>query len=215
MADRFIAVQGDAGIGCLVELGADDARRVLGAGATDDQVEAVRVVLRAADMAVLVEREELVSQDVIPRHDAGRDRRRPAKTLLDQERRGPSARHAVRRSSHGILKHADLLDLEPLELALVGALAGTSAVGHVVEHRPVMSFRPHAPVQRHLTARSHGRRGGAGHGTPVTDDVWAGVVRRGDEAPIRVRRGRPRDLVGFLGPVRLNGIVSLNPSSAS
>lgn len=119
-------------------------------GARDLEVDALRVVLGAADLVGGVQRDRLVAQDVFAWSDARRDRHGPRASGADHVVRCPVAR------GRAAVDEAGLVDLGELQLALVDAGAIAAAGGQVVHHRAVVGFGPVGPFQLDASSGRHG-----------------------------------------------------------
>lgn len=71
---------------------------------------------------------------------------------------------------------AQLGNLEPAQVFLLGLIAWAAAVRHVVDHWATMIRRPAIPVELDLTTSGNLGVKSSGLGDLVTDDVWVSVV---------------------------------------
>ena len=89
-----------------------------------------------------------------------------------------------------------------------GRAVAVVAAGEVIDHGPVVGFRPRGPFQGEGVAGSDGHVGFAGGGADVADDVRVCVFGGFDGAEVGVLRGGPAgEVEGGLLP-GLGGVVA-------
>ncbi len=192
--ERVVDVDEDTGVVGFVQLHARGAgSELVGAGARDLEVDALRVILRAILLVRRMQRDDLVTKDVVARGHGLGDRDGPAVVGGDELIGCPFA-GLVR-----VIEHALGRNLVEFQGGLVGGGAFAVAVGEVVDDRAVMGLGPSGPLELDGGAGGHGgvelSRGGAF----VADDVWVREVARIDVTGVFVSRDRPGDQGGMGG----------------
>ena len=175
--DGRIRVEKDAGIVGRVELGSEDALRIVGARASDLDVHALGVVLRAIGRLSSVESDDLMAEDVLTRGQGRGNRGAPCIIVLNQSNSSPLLRGGVIPS---------LVDLDPLERGLVGLGAVPAAVGNVGEDRTNVRLGPVRPLELDGAAGGNGGRDVSRSGVLVTVDVGRAVLVGRDESIVEV-----------------------------
>lgn len=130
--DGGVDVHLDAGAVGLVERSASNTLGLVGAGARDHQIEALRVVLGTALSLRAVQGNQLVTQHVLAGGDGFGDLNEPAVVVLDQLVVTSGPGHL------GVIGKADAVNLEELELGLVDGGAAAVALGQVVDDGAVV-----------------------------------------------------------------------------
>ena len=82
------------------------------------------------------------------------------------------------------------------------------AAGEIIDHGPVVRFRPRGPLQGDGVAGCDGHVGFAGGGADVADDVRVCVFGGFDGAEVGVLRGGPAGEVGGGLAPGLGGVVA-------
>ena len=181
----------DAGVGGGVQGGSQDTLRLVGTSAGDLDVEALGVVLGAVLGAGAVQGDGLVAEDVVSGGEAGRHGHGPGVVVGDHLVGGPA------------VGEASLVNLDPLEGALVGVGAVGSALGDVGQHGTDVAFGPLGPLEVDLAAGLDGGGGLGGLCVLVADDVGGGVGVRGNEAVVEVLGGPSGGVGGGLALLSL------------
>jgi len=194
-ADVGVALLAVAGNGGLVR-----SIGLCGAGAPDGDLGALGVELRGVG---LVQRDELVSDQVVAGGEASRDGARPLLVAADELGDIPAgALLGIEEDAAGVVE-AGLVDLEP---AGPGAVAGREGAGALVHphHDGALAVRPLLPHGRDLVAR-HDRRLLCSRPATVAAQIGIGTVRDGAVA-------RPLPLDDLLGAGGVVGIIPITPS---
>lgn len=196
-AQGAVGVEENARVVGGVELRGDDALGVLGAGAGDLDVEALRVVLSTVGGSGAVHGDDLVAEDVVARGQGGGHRRGPDVAVLDELRGRPLLGREV---------DARLVNLDPFERRLVGVGAVAVALGHVGQDGADVRLGPGAPLEVDGTAGRDRCRAGGRLGVLVTRDS-VGAVLRGSHEPVVQVLGVPARRRGGRLPVELHVVV--------
>lgn len=152
-----------------VEIGAQDARRVLRALARDLDVEAFGVMLRLVHLARELQRNGLGAENIVARGDVVWNRDLPCVAIVEELLGRPEAISDIARICWP--DQTALGKLEPLELRLVGFAAWAVATSQIVDNRAPMQRKPHAPVHLDGRAGLEGSLQLAGLGLLVANDV--------------------------------------------
>lgn len=147
--------------------------------------------------------DDLMAQDVVPGLEVLRDDDAVGVVVRDHLVRDPRAR--VRAADQ-----RGLADLEPLQRALVDALARPVAVREVVDDGALVGCGPGCPLQGDDAAGFDGGRGLARGGGFVAEDVGGGEGGGGDEAVVEVEGDGPAyDLRGGRGPLHARVVAGV------
>lgn len=197
--ERVVDVDEDTGVVGFVQLHARGAcSELVGAGARDLEVDALRVILRAIFVVRRVQCDDLVTKDVVARGHVLGDRDGPAVVGGDELIGCPVA------GLGGVIEHALGGNLVEFQGGLVGGGAFAVAIREIVDDRAVMGLGPIGPLEFDGGAGGYSGVELSGGGAFVADDVWVGEVARIDVTGIFVLRDRPGDQRGMGGRV---GIV--------
>lgn len=143
-------------------------------GSTNQQVHALRVILRPIVAPTRMQRNNLMPQHISPRLQTRRNRHRPRIVRGNQIVRSPSPRR-------GSALEADLVDFGEFERGFVGGGAVVvGAGGQVVEDGALVAGRPGVPEELHGLAGDDGDVRFAGLARFVADDVGGLVAVGGD-----------------------------------
>ena len=192
-----VDVEEDTGVGGSVQLGADNTLGLLGAAASDLDVQALRVVLGTVLLASSVQRNDLVAEDVLAGSEALGDSDGPGVVLADHLDGSPLA-----------VLVTSTLNLGPLEILLLDGLNVTTVSGNVGKDGANVGHRPLGPVE--LDSATSGNLAqvvGAELGASilVADDVGLSVGVWANEAVVQVL-GVPANVLGDVTTV-LGSIV--------
>lgn len=186
--ERVVDVDEDTGVVGFVQLHARGAgSELVGAGARDLEVDTLRVILRAIFVVRRMQRDDLVTQDVVARGHVLGDRDGPA-VIGGDELIGCPVSGLVR-----VVEHALGGNLVEFQGGLVGGGAFAVAIGKVVDDGAVVGLGPIGPLEFDGGAGGHGGVELSGGGAFVADDVWVGEVAWIDVTGIFVLRDRPGD----------------------
>jgi len=171
-----------------VELSGQSSLRVVGSGASDVNVEALRVVLGTVLGASAVESDDLVAENVASSSESLRDGGGPGVVVLDKIGGSPSS---VKTSS---------IDLNPLKLSRVSSSALALALSNVGQDRTDVRLRPCRPLELNRATSLDAGRGLTGRRLDVASNVRCSIGIGRDEAVVEVLGG-PSGLDGSLAAV--------------
>lgn len=179
-----IGVEQNTRVGGAVERSTGDTSGRVVAASGDTEVEALRIGLSSVGAGSAVKGEDLVAEDVVARLQV----------------RGDLDKPAVAVGAEGIGSPAVIVaasaDLEEAERSRVDVLAGTIAVGKIVDNGANVRLGPfRCPDDRDLVASGDGGMALAGLGTLVTDDVGRTKVVGLNETVVLVK-SRPTNHIG-------------------
>lgn len=194
-------VKQDARVLFLVKRHGGDAGGCGRAVAADDQIKAKGVVLRAVGITRRVQRNHLVSQNIVAGGNVRGQTDGPAQVVGQQLVGRPLVL--------GDIEQAGLADLEELQLGLVGGLAGTIAVGQIVEDRALVGGGPLVPLDLEGVAGVDGCSDARGCGAEVADNVRRGIAGGRDEGVGQVVGNAPADDNGRRVLVLVAGVISM------
>lgn len=161
------------------------------------EVDALGVVLGLAER---VKGDDLVAEDILSRGDEVGNLNLPLDTVVEQQVSTPDTVVASARSDI-----ADLGDLEPAKLGLVGRRAAGRTTGReVVQDGTVVGNRPSVPGESEDITGLNGDGEGSGSGTAVAGHLGIGVALLGDEAVV-LDGGGPTNDVGEVVAIAHSG----------
>ena len=202
--DRIVDIDADTRVRWLVEFRGRYSGWSDRSGPADFKIETLRVVLCQVQIRAWLN--DLVSQDVVSRHNICRNLYCPVKVLSDQLIR--CIYPLFKRPWNRILEHANCVDLEELEVRLVDLLTRTLAVCQIIHNGPMVRLWPFVPVEFDLVTSSDRRVCCAGDSAFMADDVRARVCCRVYKTTVAVPRDCPTDPVILLWLTRLNAFIT-------
>lgn len=199
-----VDVEADTSVGGSVEGSTLDTLGKDSAGTSDLNVEALRVVLGAVEVAAGVKGDDLVAKDVLAGTDVGGNLDHPAVVVVNEDIGSPPARGL------GTVDKTSLGDLEELESSLLNLVAASvTARGKVVNDGAVVRLGPGVPLNKDAVTRGNNDAALSVGRVLVADDVARGERLGANEAIVGVGSGPGGNLGGVLSVREAVDVVAL------